>query len=111
MRIAITGGNGGIGRAIGAEALRQGHGVVAIDRTVPAAPLAPGMTFVNADICDYDAMARAFAGCDALIHMGAIPSPTGRPDHVVHNNNVVGSYNALRAAAEHGILRICQASS
>ncbi len=26
-------------------------------------------------------------------------------------NNVVGSYNALRAAAEHGITRICQASS
>jgi UDP-glucose 4-epimerase len=29
----------------------------------------------------------------------------------VHNNNVVGSYNALRAAAEHRIMRICQASS
>jgi UDP-glucose 4-epimerase len=33
------------------------------------------------------------------------------PNHIVHNNNVVGSYNALRAAVENGILRICQASS
>ena len=37
--------------------------------------------------------------------------PFRHPDHVVHNNNVVGSYNALRAAVEHGIMRICQASS
>lgn len=33
------------------------------------------------------------------------------PDHVVHNNNVVGSYNALRAAVEVGIWHIVQASS
>jgi UDP-glucose 4-epimerase len=43
--------------------------------------------------------------------MAAIPSPFHLPDHIVHNNNVVGSYNALRAAVEHGIMRICQASS
>jgi UDP-glucose 4-epimerase len=30
---------------------------------------------------------------------------------VVHNNNVVGSYNVLQAAVENGIMRICQASS
>src|SRR5690606_37345296 len=41
----------------------------------------------------------------------AIPAPFRDPDHIVHNNNVVGSYNALRAAVEHGIMRICQASS
>ena len=48
---------------------------------------------------------------ELLIHMAAIPSPFRDPDHVVHNNNVVGSYNALRAAVENGIMRICQASS
>ena len=62
-------------------------------------------------MCVYEELLDAFAGCDALIHMAAIPSPRGHPDHVVHNNNVVGSYNALRAAAEHRIMRICQASS
>ena len=56
-------------------------------------------------------MLAAFAGCDALIHMAAIPQPFKHPDHIVHNNNVVGSYNALRAAVERGIMRICQASS
>jgi UDP-glucose 4-epimerase len=60
---------------------------------------------------DYKTLVKAFRGCDAVIHMAAIPSPGRQPDHIVHNNNVVGSYNALRAAAEHGILRVCQASS
>jgi UDP-glucose 4-epimerase len=43
--------------------------------------------------------------------MAAIPAPGHHPDHEVHNNNVVGSYNALRAAVEVGIQRVCQASS
>ena len=111
MRIALTGGSGGVGRAIAAQALRDGHSVVSIDRSAPTAALSDGMTFVQADMSDYDKLVEAFAGCDAVIHMAAIPAPGRHPDHVVHNNNVVGSYNALRAAAEHGISRVCQASS
>lgn len=112
MKIALTGGSGGIGRAITAQALRQGHSVVSIDRVAPAdGEEQAGLSFVQGDIGDYDRLVHAFEGCDALIHMAAIPSPFRLPDHVVHNNNVVGSYNALRAAVEHGITRICQASS
>ena len=111
MRIALTGGSGGVGRAIAAQALRDGHSVVSIDRSAPTAALSDGMTFVQADMSDYDKLVEAFAGCDAVIHMAAIPAPGRHPDHVVHNNNVVGSYNALRAAAEYGISRVCQASS
>src|SRR5207302_4146550 len=69
------------------------------------------VTFVQADLSDYEAFEKALHDCDALIHMAAIPSPGHHPDHVVHNNNVVSSYNALRAAAELGIQRVCQASS
>jgi len=112
MKIALTGGSGGIGRAIAAEALRQGHQVVNVDRAPP--PAGSGLeatTFIKADMADYEALVAAFEGCDALIHMAAIPSPVRHPEHVVHNNNVVGSYNAMRAAVERGIMRICQASS
>ncbi|WP_211230341.1 NAD-dependent epimerase/dehydratase family protein [Inquilinus limosus] len=108
--IALTGGSGRIGRAIAAAALRRGHRVVSIDRAAPAEPQ-ENLRFVQADIGDYDALVDAFRGCDALIHMAAIPSPGHHPDHIVHNNNVVGSYNALRAAVEVGITRIVQASS
>jgi len=112
MRIAITGGSGGVGRAITELALAQGHSVVSIDRVHPKqADARPDLEFVEADITDYDGLERALRGSDALVHMAAIPSPWQHPDHVVHNNNVVGSYNALRAAAELGITHVCQASS
>lgn len=112
MKIAITGGNGRIGRAIVTAALQAGHDVVSVDRAAPAEPDArENYQFLQADTGDYDALAAAFAGCSALIHMAAIPAPIGYPDHVVHNNNVVGSYNAMRAAIDAGIFRIVQASS
>ena len=111
MRLALTGGSGRVGQAIAAEALRQGHSVVSIDRTPPADNQERNLRFVPADICQYEQLLAAFEGCDALIHMAAIRQPFRLPDHIVHNNNVVGSYNALRAAVERGIMRICQASS
>ena len=121
MKIAITGGRGRIGHAIAEGALAKGHSVVSIDRLEASQPPAEGgpapsplegdINHVTLDMADYDALVAAFAGCDAVIHMAAIPAPFRHPDHEVHNNNVVGSYNALRAAAENGILRVCQASS
>lgn len=110
MRIALTGGSGSVGNAIVTEALRQGHSIVNIDR-MPPSPPQQGVPFVQAEMDDYAALVKNFAGADAVIHMAAIPTPGRHPDHVVHNNNVVGSYNALRAAAENGIKRVCQASS
>jgi len=110
MRIAITGGNGRIGKAVVELALTQGHTVVNIDRVMGDTELT-GVTNFQIDITDYDAFKKVMDGCDALIHLAAIPGPGYHPDHVVHNNNVVSSYNALRAAAELGINRVCQASS
>ncbi|MBD3624098.1 MAG: NAD(P)-dependent oxidoreductase [Rhodobacteraceae bacterium] len=120
MRIAITGGRGRIGSAVARQALDAGHDVVSIDlgpapNAAPgAAPqAAPDSQLVQrlADCSDYDALHRALDGCDALVHLAAIPAPGNDPDHVVHNRNVTASYNALRAAADRGIRRICQASS
>jgi UDP-glucose 4-epimerase len=110
MHIAITGGSGRVGRGVIDLALEQGHTVVSIDRVEPAEHR-PGVRFVHADITNYDDFLAAMDGCEGLIHLAAIPSPGHHPDHVVHNNNVVASYNALRGAAELGIRKICQASS
>jgi UDP-glucose 4-epimerase len=112
MRIAITGGSGRIGRAVVELALSHGHEVVSIDRALPRDDMAEtAVTFVQADMMQYADVEHALHGCDALVHLAAIPSPLRHPEHEVHNNNVVGSYNAMRAAAEHGIARVCQASS
>jgi nucleoside-diphosphate-sugar epimerase len=112
MKIALTGASGGLGRAIAAAALARGHKIVGLDlRRHPDWPDRDGYRFVETDVRAYDAVFAAFERCDALIHMAAHPAPTGRTDHVVHNDNVVGSYNVMRAAIERGIERICQASS
>lgn len=112
MKIAVTGGIGSIGKVIIDMALAQGHNVVCIDRVIPGDDARkPGVVYIQADITDYAAMENAFRGCDAAVHMAAIPAPGHHPDHIVHNNNVVGSYNILRAAVEVGINRVCQASS
>lgn len=112
MRIAITGGSGRVGRAVIGFAVSQGHEVVSIDRTPPAPETArPEITVVQADTTNYDDFEQAITGCDALVHLAAFAGPGGQPDYVVHNNNVVGSYNALSAAARLGINRVCLASS
>jgi UDP-glucose 4-epimerase len=88
--------------------IAHGHDVVALDLTQPAYE---GVDNRAVTVTDYDALLQAFRGCQGVVHLAAIPSPEAAPDHVVHNNNVTGSYNALRAAAEHGIRYVVQASS
>ena len=107
MKIAVTGASGRIGSAVVELALDRGHDVVGIDRRSPPA----GAAGFDVDVRDFDALLEAIRGCDALVHLAAITGPGRLPDHVVHNTNVVGSYNALRAAGEVGIRRVCQASS
>lgn len=110
MRIAVSGGNGLVGGAVIKLALSQGHTIVNIDRQ-HGAETTENVTCVELDTTDYDAFEAALDGCDALIHLAAIISPGRQPDHIVHNTNVVSSYNALRAAVQVGITRVCQASS
>ena len=111
MKIAVTGGNGRIGASIVEMALAQGYEVVSIDQSSAPRINRPHYSFVQANLTDFEEFMQAIRGCDALIHMAAIPAPGHHPDHEVHNNNVVASYNALRAAVEVGINRVCQASS
>lgn len=113
MKVAVTGANGRIGRDVVERARAEGHEVVAIDRCRPDLDVEPqpGISVVAADVTDYDALRAALDGCDALVHLAAITGPGHVPDHVVHDQNVVGSYHALRAAVDVGIRRICQASS
>ena len=110
MKIAVTGGNGRIGTAVIQLALANGHTIVNIDR-MPAETEYPNVVYHQLETTDYDALEQALQNCHALIHLAAIATPVHHPDHIVHHNNVVSSYNALRAAAEVGIQRVCQASS
>lgn len=112
MRIAITGGRGKIGRAVTDMALAHGHSVVNIDRVPPDKnEKRKNISSLVVDMTRYAEVEKSFRGCDAVVHLAAIPTPDLAPHYEVHNNNVTGSYNALFAAASLGIKRVCQASS
>ncbi|KAK8071123.1 NAD-dependent glucose-6-phosphate dehydrogenase [Apiospora hydei] len=113
MKIAITGARGTVGREVVKQCAKEGHSTVQINRTPQDHDHGtPNTEMRTADAAaDYDATLAAFAGCDAVIHLAAIPDPKGKPDSHVHNNNVCAAFNGLRAAAAHGIRRFCYASS
>ena len=72
----------------------------------------PNTEFRTADISgDFQQTLKAFKGCDAIIHLAAIPNPVDKDDSMVHSNNVNSAFNGFRAAAELGIKKICYASS
>jgi nucleoside-diphosphate-sugar epimerase len=111
-RVAVTGAAGRVGRGVLKLLLDRGVAVVAIDSLMPPDESPSGnVVWVQADMTDYPAVVKALEGCDGLVHMAAIARPGVIEDAVVHANNVVGSYNALRAAVDVGVTRMCQASS
>src|SRR4030095_3649674 len=110
MRIAVTGGNGDMGRSLIPYLLEQNHTVVSIDRALPTDRMR-GVDFLIADTRDFGQFVASICGCDALIHLAAIRAPGNHPDSVVYADNTVSSYNALSAASMLGIKRVSLASS
>lgn len=112
MKIAVTGGNGTLGRALVAALVAAGHQVVSVDRALPAQPAAGGAAqYRAADLRDFGQTVACLQGCQALAHLAAHTGPGSDPDHVVYNENTAMSYNALYAASVLGITRVCLASS
>ena len=58
-----------------------------------------GITFCEADICDYDLTVHAIRGADTVFHEAAIPSvPRSIKEPVPsHQVNINGTFNVLRA--------------
>lgn len=115
MKIAVTGAGGMLGVSVTRAALEAGHTVVALDRAGSVGSVGSGpddaVRRVEVDLTDYPAVRDAVQGCDAVIHLAAIISPLMAPEPAVHHNNVIASYNALLAAADNGIRKVCLASS
>lgn len=110
MRVLLTGGNGRLGTWVGRDLCAHGYEVVSVDRRLPAAG-EPGILYREVDMGDLGQVVGAADGCNALIHLAAIPNPYSHPDEVVFLNNVGATYNALQAAMTLGIARAIIASS
>ncbi len=106
-RIAVTGGCGRLGAHVAAAA-PGGRTVTDVD---VAPPPCPGTDFVRADISDPEALARAFAGHDAVMHLAAVPNLFAAPPDVIVRVNALGTWNVLRAAETAGVRRVVLCSS
>lgn len=108
MRVVVTGANGQLGRVVVSLLLKQGMEVIGLDKEVTKHL---GASMLRVDLCDLGQVFGALAGTDAVIHLGAIPSPGGYPPELVYGNNVMSQFNVFEAAARLGIRRVVSASS
>lgn len=108
LTVAVTGGSGSLGRFTINELVDHGYEVRNLDRAAAQDSVCP---FFQLDMADLGQVVNALHGCDAVIHLAAIPSPSGFPSQYVYVNNTVANYNVLEAVAMLGIKKLCMASS
>ncbi|MBB3101009.1 nucleoside-diphosphate-sugar epimerase [Actinoplanes campanulatus] len=103
MRILLTGGAGNIGSHTLPELVARGHTVRSFERLTKAGrrtarSLPPGVEVVWGDITDADAVLRAAAGVDVVVHLAALIPPTAdeEPERA-RAVNVDGTANVVAA--------------
>lgn len=107
-RIAVTGGNGLLGRYVVA-ALEPDYEITVIDR-VQTGDRQPHGTV---DVLDLAALGRALGGQDAVIHLAAIDAANDATPQKFFHTNVLAAWNVLHAGYESGVRRfaLCSSSS
>lgn len=111
MRLFVTGAAGRLGwRLIKSFAAR--HEIVAFDRAASPGGLPAGVEYVQGDLRDADAVDRACAGAEAVIHLGAISGRIATvPQSEIFAVNVQGTYHVFEAAERAGAGMVVLASS
>lgn len=117
--IAVTGATGFLGRYIVEVLLRRGARVVGVVRNPQRVPelTARGVEMRKADLADVEALAKGFAGADAIVSNAALFaidrmlsfSRKGWEEH--ERTNVLGTENVLNASAAAGVKRLVHVSS
>jgi nucleoside-diphosphate-sugar epimerase len=109
--VAVTGGNGKLGRAVLETLTESGYEAVNIARGKQREEVSDG--YYTTDLLDagqvYGALARSDS--DAVIHMGTIPGPQNHSGYVTYESNVMSTYHILEAAQSLELETACLASS
>ena len=113
MKVLITGAHGKVGRATTQAMIDAGHEVITTDLDRPSYERKPegAPRYIMADLTDAGAAYALAKGVDAVVHVAAIPEPTGHAPHVVFQNNLMATFNILEAAVSFGVKRFVFISS
>jgi len=120
MVYLVTGGAGFIGSNIVKRLLADGHEVRVLDNFATGKrenlyPMQenPKFTMFEGDLRSFHIVHSAVAGCDYVLHQGALPSvPRSINDPITSNDvNILGTLNILEAAKANGVKRVVYASS
>lgn len=104
-RVLVTGAAGGIGTEFRKFAGGR-YEIVSFDRK----PVEGERGAVVADVTDLDALCRAAAGCDAMLHLAAVRDDADFMEMILPNN-ILGAFNAYEAARRAGVRKIVFAST
>jgi 2-alkyl-3-oxoalkanoate reductase len=105
--IVVTGASGSLGSAIVRRLVGEGRQVRAFVRRLPD-PVVEGIDYVVGNLGDADAVDRALAGAQVVIHAGAALSGPW-PEH--RCATVVGTRNVIDACARLGVQQVVHLSS
>jgi uronate dehydrogenase len=107
-RILLTGAAGNVARAMRPELRTLADEVVLTDH-VDVDDVAPGERFVRAELPDPAPWGDLAGGCDAIVHLGAVPDEAAFD--VLAGPNLHGAFHVIDAARRAGVRRVVLASS
>lgn len=112
MNILVTGGTGFLGKALARRFIKEGHHVTIIGRNKQTGSQleAEGITFIQANLNELEAMIQACQHKDYVFHCGAKSSPWGKYKDF-YDANVIGTKNIIIGCKEHHVKRLIYVST
>lgn len=110
MNVLVTGGGGFMGMALIKRLISEGHKVTSYSRREYPLHWALGVSSIQADLGDMEAIEKACKNRDVVFHLAAKVGIWGSYD-AYYSSNVTGTLNVIKACRKQGVKRIIFTSS